>query len=68
MKGDDAPSALYDLVRICAPSVGLRAFGLTRAALEKAADVVATRATESRAAGRAEALDLLWAAFEGQRP
>jgi hypothetical protein len=55
-------------VRICAPSVGLRAFGLTRAALEKAADVVATRATESRAAGRAEALDLLWAAFEGQRP
>jgi len=68
MKGDDAPSALYDLVRICAPSVGLRAFGLTRAALEKAADVVATRATESRAARRAEALDLLSAAFDGQRP
>jgi maleylacetate reductase len=68
MEGDDAPSALYDLTRICAPSVGLRAFGLTHAALEKAADVVARRATESRAARRAEALDLLSAAFEGQRP
>ena len=68
MKCDDAPAALYNLVGICAPSVGLRAFGLTRAALEKAADVIATRATESRTARRAEALDLLWAAFEGQRP
>jgi alcohol dehydrogenase class IV len=67
--GEDGPSALYDLMLKAANHDSLRAMGLTRAALEKAADLTLEHPyEEARRATREDILDMLLAAYEGKRP
>jgi maleylacetate reductase len=67
--GDDGSSALYELMRRVANNNSLRAMGLTRAALEKAADLAVENPYDKLTpAPREDVLAILLAAFEGERP
>lgn len=66
---DDAASTLYDLMARAANETSLRGMGLTRAALEKAADLVLEDPSVKQArTSRGDILAMLLAAFEGKRP
>jgi len=67
--GRDAASAAYDLMRQAAVQPSLKAMGLTRAALAKAADAaVAAPCDNPRPVAVENVLELLTAAYEGERP
>jgi len=66
---DDAPSALYELMLAAAPTHSLKEMGLTRAALEKAADLAAKDPYDNpRPVTRDGLIELLAAAHDGGRP
>ena len=66
---DDAPSALYDLMLEVESQSSLKALGLTRAALEKAADLAMENPYgHPREVARDEILQILLAAYNGNRP
>ena len=65
----DGPSALHDLMLKAADHSSLKAMGLSRAALEKAADLSIEYPYDGeRRASREDILEVLLAAFEGTRP
>jgi len=67
--GQDGPALLYGLASRVADQDSLRAMGLTRAALEKAADlVVEDRDDRFVQPSREDLMEILLAAFEGARP
>jgi maleylacetate reductase len=67
--GEDAPTLIYDLMLRVANQISLKAMGLTRAALEKAADLaVENPSFNLTQATREGVLRMLLAAFEGKRP
>jgi maleylacetate reductase len=66
--GEDGPALLYDLALRAADQGGLKAMGLTRAALEKAADLVEDRDDGFARPSREDLMEVLLAAFEGARP
>jgi maleylacetate reductase len=66
---EDGPSALHDLMLKAADHNSLRAMGLTRAALEKAADLAVEDPHDGeRRTTREDILAVLLAAYEGKRP
>jgi hypothetical protein len=66
---EDGPSALYDLMLKAANDKSLRKMGLTRAALEKAADLAVGDAHDNAGlATRDEILEMLLGAYEGLAP
>ena len=66
---EDAPSALYDLMLKVESETSLKALGLTRAALEKAADLAMENPYDNpRQVTRDEILQILLAAYDGKRP
>ena len=66
---DDAATALYDLMLKAAPTHSLKEMGLTRAALEKAADLAVKDPYDNpRLVTRDGLLELLAAAHDGGRP
>jgi alcohol dehydrogenase class IV len=66
---DDAASALYDLMLKAASQTSLKEMGLTRAALEKVADIAVNPACDNpRPVTRDSLLEILTAAYEGERP
>lgn len=66
---DDAPSALFDLMRRFATSRSLREFGLSETDLDRAADLaVANPYWNPRPVERAAVRAMLQQAFEGARP
>jgi maleylacetate reductase len=69
LDNDDAPSALYDLMREVESQSSLKALGLTPAALEKAADLAMENAYDHRRqVTREEIIRILFAAYDGKRP
>jgi alcohol dehydrogenase class IV len=67
--GEDAPGLIYELMLRVANHTSLKAMGLTRAALEKAADLVAEDSSFKPArATREDVFHMLTGAFEGARP
>jgi maleylacetate reductase len=67
--GGDAPGWIYDLMLRIADQKSLKAMGLTRAALEKTADLVEEDSPlMSRPANREDVLRMLAAAYEGGPP
>jgi maleylacetate reductase len=67
--GEDSPTLLYNLALRVANQDSLKAMGLTRAALEKAADLVVEDPYDGlKPATREDILAMLLAAFEGARP
>jgi maleylacetate reductase len=66
---EDGPAALHDLMLKVAASSSLKQMGLTRAALEKAADLVVRNACYNpRPITRDDVLHMLVAAYNGERP
>jgi maleylacetate reductase len=66
---DDAPSALYDLMLKVENQSSLKALGLTREALENAADLAMENPYgSSKQVTRDEILQILLAAYDGKRP
>ena len=67
---DDAPSALYALMLKAESEPSLKALGLTRAALEKAADLAVENpcGTPAGGAARDEIFQILLAAHDGKPP
>ncbi|MBR0840404.1 maleylacetate reductase [Bradyrhizobium liaoningense] len=69
LEGDDVPSALYDMMLEVETQPSLKALGLTRAALERAADLAMKNPCGSSSqVTREEILQILFAAYEGKRP
>jgi maleylacetate reductase len=69
LDGDDAPSALYELMLKAEPRPSLKALGLTRAALDKVADLAAEDSHDKpRHATRDDIFQILLAAYDGKRP
>ena len=69
LRAEDAPGAIHDLMLKAATSTSLKQMGLTKAALEKAADLIAHNPCDNpRAVTQDDVLAMLLAAYEGERP
>jgi maleylacetate reductase len=67
--GEDAAAAVYDLMLKAAGPTSLKEMGLTRAALEKVADIAIEAPCDNpRPITRENLLEMLAAAYEGKRP